>query len=406
MSRGRYLVVAALFVLSLITYLDRAAISSAKSAISADLVISDRAMGAVFSAFALGYALAQIPAGWLADRFGPRLALSALVIAWSLFTAMTGFGRSVTQLLVARFLFGVAEAGAFPCSARAFFNWLHPGERGRANGIIFSGSRIGAAIAFPLMAWLLNAGSWRIAFYLLAIPGLTWALAWAVFFRDHPGGTAVAARAVESTGLSFGAILRSGPFRLAMVQYFASNFTFFICLSWMLPYLQERYRLSASEAAGYSMIPLLFGAVAHWTSGTLVDVLYRTGWKRWSRPLPGAFGFALATLAMLALTGMHSPITAVACFAIAAFGTEMTISPSWALCMDVGGTASGSVSGAMNMAGNFAAFVSANAFPYLKDLTGSGVAYFTLAATLNALGGFCWLRIYAARDRLAERGIV
>jgi MFS family permease len=82
----RYLIVASLFVLSLITYIDRAAISSAKTPMAAELGLSDQAMGAVFGAFALGYALAQVPSGWFADRFGPRLALSTVVTIWSLFT--------------------------------------------------------------------------------------------------------------------------------------------------------------------------------------------------------------------------------------------------------------------------------------------------------------------------------
>lgn len=386
-------VVAALFILSLITYLDRAAISSAKSAMSADMAISDRAMGAVFGAFALGYALAQIPAGWLADRFGPRLALSVLVVVWSLFTAGTASAKNLMQLLAARFLFGVAEAGAYPCSARAFFNWLGPDERGRANGIIFSGARIGAAVAFPLMAWLLNINGWRTAFMLLAAPGLTWALLWAIWFRDYPPGAAPPPGAAQKRTLPLLPILRSPSFQFAMIQYFASNFTFFICISWMLPYLQERYQLTAQQAAEYSTIPLLFAACAQWGSGAMVDFLYRTNRISWSRPLPAASGFALAAAGIFAVTRMHGPAAAVACFAIAAFGTEMTVSPSWAFCMDLGASASGSVTGAMNMIGNLASFVSANAFPILKDLTGSGSAYFLLAAVLNAIGVLCWLRI-------------
>ena len=110
----KYLVVAAIFTLSLVTYIDRAAISSAKGAIAADLSLSDAAMGAVFSAFALGYALAQIPSGWFADKFGPRIALTAVVTLWSLFTALTGSVSRFATLLVVRFLFGMAEAGAFP----------------------------------------------------------------------------------------------------------------------------------------------------------------------------------------------------------------------------------------------------------------------------------------------------
>lgn len=387
---SRFLLIGALFVLSLITYLDRAAISSAKSAIATELTLSDQAMGAVFSAFALGYAFAQIPTGWFADRFGPRIALASLVIAWSAFTALTGAIHRLWPLLTIRFLFGAAEAGAFPGAARAFFNALPPGDRGRANGIIFSGSRIGAAIAFPVMAWLLARWNWRSAFFLLAIPGLLWAALWAIFFRDYPAGKTHSGTPREDSGHSFRKILHSPPMWRAMAQYIASNFTFFLCLTWMLPYLQEQYRLSAAEAAGYAAIPLLCGAVAEWLSGFAVDRMYRQGNVEWSRRLPAMTGFTLAALGMLALTQVHEPASAVACFTISAFGIEMTISPSWAYCIDVGGKVSGAVSGAMNMVGSFAAFVSAMAFPYLHQLTGSASAYFVIAAVLNLSAAICW----------------
>jgi ACS family glucarate transporter-like MFS transporter len=144
----RYLVVAALFILSLITYVDRAAISSAKEPIASELSLSDESIGFVFSAFALGYALAQVPSGWFADRVGPRLALALVVPVWSLFTALTGTVRRFGPLLLVRFLFGIAEAGAFPGSARTFYNWLPVKERGLANGIIFSGTRLGQRCLF------------------------------------------------------------------------------------------------------------------------------------------------------------------------------------------------------------------------------------------------------------------
>src|SRR5215831_2742951 len=105
----RYLVIASLFLLSLILYIDRAAISSAKSAIAGDLGLSDTAMGLVFGAFSLGYAFAQIPWGWFADRAGPRLALAMVVALWSAFTSLTGTAHALAWLLLIRFLFGVAE---------------------------------------------------------------------------------------------------------------------------------------------------------------------------------------------------------------------------------------------------------------------------------------------------------
>lgn len=105
---------ASLFLLSWITYVDRAAISSAKDSLTRDLSLTDQQIGLVFSAFALGYALAQIPSGAAADRWGPRRLLTALVAVWSVLTAATGAATQLLPLAAIRFLFGVAEAGAFP----------------------------------------------------------------------------------------------------------------------------------------------------------------------------------------------------------------------------------------------------------------------------------------------------
>lgn len=387
---ARYILMAALFVLSLITYIDRAAISSAKTAIGTDLSLSDQAIGYVFGAFALGYALAQIPAGWFADRCGPRLALTAVVVVWSAFTGLTGRAQNLSYLIIVRFLFGVAEAGAFPGAARAIFNWLPASERGRANGIMFSGTRIGAGLAFPLMAWLLGEWSWRSAFYLLALPGLLWAALWAVFFRNQPRTQAPAGATAGASSLSFGQVFASRVMALNMFQYFSGNFTFFICLSWMLPYLQKQFDLSLAEAAGYSMIPLLFGGTAQWVSGFLVDALYRSRYRDWSRRGPAMAGFALAAGAISLVSAMSSPLAAVICFSLATFGADMTISPSWAYCIDIGGKSSGAVSGSMNMVGNIGSFVSSLAFPFLFGLTGSAFTYFGVAAILNVLSIACW----------------
>jgi len=386
----RYLVLFALFVLSLITYIDRVAIASAKGPLAEDLSLSDQAMGMVFSAFALGYGLAQIPSGWFADRFGPRLALALVVTAWSLLTALTGLVQGLVVLLVVRFLFGIGEAGAFPGSARAIFNWLPVSERGRANGILFSGSRLGGAVAFPLLAWMLQHFGWRSSFIYLGVIGFVWAVFWFFWFHDQPDQRPSQNEPEVKTQLSFGEVFRSRDMILNMFQYFAGNFTFFICLSWMLPYLKEHYHLSAATAASYAMIPLLFGATAQWVAGWMVDALYRSRLRPWSRRLPAIAGFFLAVAGMLAITQANSAIMAVACFALATFGADMTISPSWAYCIDIGGTKSGAISGSMNMFGNFGSFVSANAFPLLHDLTGSANTYFVVAALLNLSAIGCW----------------
>ncbi|MCL6546417.1 MAG: MFS transporter [Bryobacteraceae bacterium] len=394
LPRSRFLVVASIFLLSWILYIDRAAISSAKAAIASELGLSDQAMGGVFSAFILGYALMQIPGGWFADRFGPRLALAAMVSLWSLFTFLTGTVHTLGPLLVVRFLFGVGEAGAFPGSARTFYNWLPAGERGIANGILFSGAMIGGGISYPICAWLLGMVGWRNMFFLLAAPGFLWALLWAIFFRNHPAQpVAKEEAAIGAPRMPLSQIFRSGPLLLAMAQYFAGNFTFYIGVTWMLPYLTEHYRLTPSQAANYAMVPLICGALSNWTAGLIVDFLYRAGFHAWSRRFPGILGFLLAAIGIWSVSLAESPFTAVVGFAIAIFGVELTISPSWSYCMDIGGKSSGSVSGAMNMVGNLGGFVSSNAFPFLSRITGSASAYFYAAALLNLAGAACWVQM-------------
>jgi ACS family glucarate transporter-like MFS transporter len=385
----RHLVVTALFVLSLITYIDRAAISSVKDALQADLELDNQSIGGVFSAFALGYALAQIPAGWLADRWGPRRMLTLVVAVWSLLTAATGAASTLTSLLAIRFLFGAAEAGAFPGCARAFYNWLPAGERGRANGVIFAGSRLGAAGAFSLMAWILASWDWRWAFYWIAAPGLVWAGLWLLWFRDHPPKP-VAVETAKGHAARLGAIFASRRMVLAMGQYFAVNFTTFLCLSWMLPYLKQRYSLSTADAAYYAGIPLLIGAAGQWITGWCVDWLYRGAHRAWSRRLPAMAGFAVSACGISLIPFAPDAMWATAAFTVAAFGAEMTISPSWAFAMDIGGRLSGSVSGAMNMMGNLGSFVSANLFPLLQSSTGDASAYFYTVAALNLASIVAW----------------
>lgn len=381
-----------LFFLSLITYLDRAAISSAMAAIRGELGFSQESAGAVFSAFAFGYALAQIPAGMLADRWGPRAVLASVVVGWSAFTALTGAVHALGVLILVRALFGIAEAGAFPGSARAIANWLPPKDRGLANGILFSGTRLGAALAFPVLVELQQRIGWRQSFVVLGAIGVLWALQWWLFFRDRPAGhDASAPQPVERSSSSpwFSPMLG-----LAMVQYFAENFTFFLCLSWMLPWLQQRFPLTPQQAALYAMIPLLFGGCSQWATGWLVDRLYRAShWRPWSRRLPAMCGFLLAIIGLLIAAAAEMPSLAVVGLTLATFGSDMAIAPSWAFCADIGGKNTAAISGAMNMVGNFGSVLSGLAFPWLAALTGTATSYFVVAAGLNLVAIGCWWKM-------------
>jgi MFS transporter, ACS family, glucarate transporter len=403
---ARFRLVGLTFLLSMLLYIDRIAISTAKGPITGDLGLSDIEFGWVLSAFALGYALFQTPGGILADRYGPRIVVAGLVMLWSVFTALTGMARGLVTMLVYRFLFGAGEAGAYPACARAFYNWLPVSERGLAQGINFSGSRLGAAFALPVVAWLVTEAGWRLAFFILGAVGVLYAFLWWWWFRDKPEdhpGVSIAERDVIVIGrgtrsaapeapLSGRALVGSANMWVAMGQYFASNFTFFFCLTWLFPYLQRTYGLEAAQAGLLSSGPLFAGAIGNWVGGWLVDSLYRRGRWRLSRQLPAIIGFSLASGGLLGSLFFDGMYPKVLCLALAIFGADMTLPPSWAFCIDIGRSHAGAVSGTMNMAGNIGSFVTSLAFPYLLLWTGSPSPFFVVGATLNALAVALWLR--------------
>ena len=395
------------FILALIVLFDRILMSVAKDPVAESLSLNDKQMGWVMSIFALGYALFQAPAGLMADKYGPRKILTAVVMLWSFFTALTGAVWNYGVLLVVRFLFGAGEAGAFPGIARAIYSWIPLDERGIVNGINFSGGRIGAAIALPIVAWLIELTGWRMTFVILGSVGIFWGFFWYLWFRDNPEdhkgmsadeinyiqeNTNKTAKGEEGQ-ISFAKLFQSKTMWLLMGQYFASNFTFFFCLTWLFPHIKMKYNLDAVEAGFYASAPLIFGAFGNWFSGFLVDFIYRR--KNWalSRKLPAIIGFILASTGILASAYMTEVTGAVMFISIAVFGADMTLSPSWSTCVDVGKQFSGAVSGTMNMAGNIGSFVTALAFPYLLAMTGSELPFFFVAAGLNLLAIFLWMGI-------------
>ena len=387
-SRRGY-VVACLCSLAFLTIVDRVCISAAKSDISADLGISDAVFGWVFGAFAVGYTLMMVPSGWLADRYGPRKTLAVCVLLWSILTAITGWVQGTAVLLIARFFFGLAEAGAFPGAARAIATWLPIQERGLAMGLLNTGSRLGAAFGLWGMSWCVLRFGWRNSFALLGMAGVFWALLWFTWFRDRPR-SGLQDSAPPKAQVIEGSLLRSRSVYLILFQYFASQVTFFLCFSWLLPYMKTRYRLSGTTAGMYASIPLYVGALANWISGTAVDKVYGMGHHALSRKLPAMFGFGLASIALAIAASVSSVNGFILFFSLATFGVDLTLSPSWTICADIGGQHTGTLSGAMNMMGSVGSLVSAVAFPLLFGMTGDIKCYFYVAIALNLVAMGCW----------------
>lgn len=411
-TRQRHLLIGLLFLHTMNTFMDRICISTASDLIMSDLNISDQMMGYVFAIFAVSYALFQVPAGWFADAYGPKKALIIVVGFWSSFTALSGAAWNAISMLIIRFFFGAGEAGAFPGATRAIFNWVPSKERGLANGIFHSGGRIGAAFSLLLMPILIRSVGWRWTFVINGAIGIAWAIVWLLWFhnhpKDHPKVNDAEREYIESgiqdeltvdEKIPFGLIITSPNMILTMVQYIASNMTFFISLTWLFPYMKSQW---GEGAEIYTPIPLILGMIAHWSAGGLINFLYSKGYHVNSRRVPAIIGFSMGVIGLVLSTRMadSTPLAFILSFSIAIFGVEMTIAPSWTFCMDIGGRKTGAVSGTMNMLGNLGSAASAVLFPYFvahitipffAETTGNANSFFMFAALLNVIAVICWI---------------
>ncbi|WP_372647329.1 MFS transporter [Draconibacterium sp.] len=412
----RFILVAFTFLISVLMYVDRACIGAAKGSVSDDFGLSNIQWAWVMAAFTLGYALMQTPSGKLADKKGARIVMSGIITLWSILTALTGAVWNFISMVVIRFLFGAGEAGAFPTLSKVVYKWFPVKERGIIQGINFSGSRIGGAVAYPIVVALIALLGWRGSFFIFGAVGLLFATAWWFYFRNSPEESRLVGEeekqyilktrqqdeSVKKVSLSFVKTLQSKNMLLAMVQYIGSNFTFYFTLTWMFPYLKEAMQSSGTAASFWAMAPLIGGAIGNWVSGILVDKIYKSGNLKLSRRLPAIIGFALAAIGVILMTNATSDICKVLFLTLAIFGADMTLSPSWAFCIDIGKENAGAVSGTMNMAGNLGAFTSILAFGYLADgLIRSGVdpknalagndMFFYICAGLSILSIIAWL---------------
>jgi ACS family glucarate transporter-like MFS transporter len=272
------------------------------------------------------------------------------------------------------------------------------------------------------MPVLIHWVGWRLTFVANALVGLIWGLVWWSWYRDeprqHPSFNRAEIELIErgieddsptQRSMPFIQIATSANVLLAMFQYAASNITFFISITWLQPYVLKAWGESYAYVAS---IPLLCGALALWVSGYSVTYLHRLGYAVGSRRLPAMCGFLLSALGLLLCTRAADSVSVwpfIACFSIAIFGVEMTLSSSWAFCMDIGGSRSGAVSGAMNMVGNLGAAVSAVAFPYfvanvtipgIAETLGTANSFFVFAALTNVLAAFAWIFMNPLREQV------
>jgi sugar phosphate permease len=409
LSNGRWYVLLLISLMYLITYLDRVNISTAAPEITKEFGFDKVTMGVIFSAFAWSYALFQVPGGWLSDRFGARTVLTSLVAYWSLMTAATGLAAGATSLKIIRFLFGVGEAGAFPGATRAMQLWYPRSERGFVQGITHSASRLGAAIAPPIVLTIMLNFGWRAAFFICGAIGVVWSIWWAFSYRNLPedhrlvnraelthirgvdaSGAINAPQIQKQTQVPWSRLLASGNMWAVMCAYFTYVYCLWIFLTWLPTYLIDVRHFTLLKGGLLASLPLWAGVIGDTVGGLVTDsLLRRTGSAKIARrtvAITGLLGCAVF-ITPAALTA--DAVTAVVCLTISMFFLECTIGPSWAVPMDTGGKYSGTVSGMMNMAGNFGAALSPIVFGVLAQ-NGNWEAPFILAAALLVAGSAVW----------------
>ena len=178
-SYVRFAVAALLTLMACLLYLDRYAVGIAAESMKVDLKMSQTQMSWFLSAFFWSYALCQVPAGWLSDRFGPRVMLTAYILGWSLFTGLLGVTTQVGMVLLLRFLCGATQAGAYPVCSGMLRHWFPIGSRGAASSIVAMGGRSGAVLA-PILGAIADGTGRRLiwvwvfsAFYVVGSYALT-----------------------------------------------------------------------------------------------------------------------------------------------------------------------------------------------------------------------------------------
>ncbi len=180
----RWGIVTLLLLAAIVNYLDRANLSIANTTIAAEFGFSQTEMGLLLSAFLWPYALANLPAGWLVDKLGPKKMFSWALGLWSGFTVLTAFANSYSYFYGLRMLLGVSESPFFTSGIKITHRWFGDSERGLPTAIINTGSQIANAIAPPILTVLLLTLGWRGMFVAIGVMGLPLLLAWWKFYRD------------------------------------------------------------------------------------------------------------------------------------------------------------------------------------------------------------------------------
>lgn len=426
----RYGVLVLSVAMAVILYLDRMAISVAMPAIAEDLSQPIERVADSVAVFFWCYALLQIPAGWLGDRWGGRRALTLYVVAWSLAIAGMGLVTSLAGLVIMRGLLGVGQAGAYATTASFLRRWMPFDARGFANSAVSLGGRAGAVVAPVLTALAMaqvavlspDVARWRPVFIVYGVIGLVWALIFWRWFRDRPeehSGVNAAERALIAgqlgdvqieqqpakllklpSGILAGRLVASPSIWSLAVCNFCINVGW-ILLGTLLPtYLIKIHGWSEVQSGFATSLAALAGMIGCLTGGMATDRLVRRLGLVWGRRVPCMISYGGAAITYAACFFLNDPLAIVALLIVASLLGDFGLGALWCTYQDLGGSFAGTVLGVGNMCGNIGAAIGISLVPRLAENYGWS-ASFALSTVAYAIGGLAWLAI-DPRRRIAE----
>lgn len=422
-SKIRFYLTFWLFIISSVAFLDRTNISIAGLQISKEYGMGNQQLGWVFSAFLIGYAIFQVPAGWLAARYGPRRVLAISLVWWGVATALTtmlptGIGHAVVLLIVIRFALGAGEAVMYPSANQYVARWIPVGERGLINGLIFAGVGAGSGLTPPLLTWLILQHGWRSAFWFSAVVGVIAGGVWWLIARDTPEehprvspaelrlirrdadetAKAQAVAGVKSTpaGVPWGAILRRRDLPALMIAYFSFCYIAWIYFSWFFLYMSQVRGFDLKSSARYTMLPFLSITVCCFLGGLLSDRLTRRHGMRVGRCVIASVASVLTAVFLVLGSQVHSPQLAGFILAGGAGALYLSQSSYWSVSNDIAGSSSGVFSSMVNMGGQIGGAITASLTPWIAHRFGWTTSFGT-AAALAIVAAICWTMVRPER---------
>jgi ACS family glucarate transporter-like MFS transporter len=396
-----------LFVISAIAFLDRTNISVAGVQMRQEYGIDKIQLGWVFSAFLIGYAAFQVPAGWLAARYGPRKLLTAALIWWGLFSIATALVppqglHAILMLALVRFALGIGEAAVYPAGNQFVSRWVPAQERGKANGLIFAGVGAGSGLTPPLITAIIAGSGWRASFYVCAAIGVVAAIIWYIVARDRPQDhRSVNAAELEhieeglvpvsddKVAIPWRAILGSRNMWGLFLSYFAFGYVIWIFFSWFFIYLAEARGLDLKSSALFGMAPFLAMTAGCLIGGVLNDAISRRFGLYWGRSGLAMVAFVLTGIFLLIGSRVDNVPLAVLTLALGGGAIYLSQSSFWSVTADIAGRHTGVVSGLMNVGCQLGGALTSSLTPWIAAQYG-WVAAFGTGATIVIIGTIAW----------------